>query len=238
MRFNRRLAPFKAISFDLDDTLYSNAPIMEKTERAMINYFDDLLGKKTQHVFDYRFWFEFKLAAIAENPNLRHDVGELRRRSYFLGLKALGFNDQDAMTHADLALSFFLEQRTDFSLPDTVHQLLAQLAKQWPLYAISNGNADTQKLGIGQYFSGIYHASLDNKQKPDADMFHKVCYQQGIQACELLHVGDCGYSDIYGANAAGCQTVWISCYDVGKQITRLPTCEITDIYQLSTLINT
>ena len=236
MRFNRRLNNFKAISFDLDDTLYSNAPVMEKTEQAMITYFDSLLGHKSQRVFDYRFWFEFKLAAISENPNLRHDVGELRRQSYYLGLKALGFSEKDALTHADLALSFFLENRTDFTLSDEIHKLLEQLAQQWPLYAVSNGNADTEKLGIKQYFSGIYHANLKNKQKPDPDMFHKVCAEQNIKAGELLHVGDCGYSDIYGANAAGCQTVWISCYDVGKQITRLPTCEITDIYQLSTLI--
>ena len=44
MRFYRRLQPFKAISFDLDDTLYNNTPVMAVTEAKMTSYFDSLLS--------------------------------------------------------------------------------------------------------------------------------------------------------------------------------------------------
>ena len=36
MKFYRRLANIKAISFDLDDTLYSNRPVMVAIEKKMI----------------------------------------------------------------------------------------------------------------------------------------------------------------------------------------------------------
>ncbi len=35
MRIYKALLPFKAISFDLDDTLYNNGPVIEQAELAM-----------------------------------------------------------------------------------------------------------------------------------------------------------------------------------------------------------
>ena len=35
MHFYKALLPFKAISFDLDDTLYDNGPVIEQAEQAM-----------------------------------------------------------------------------------------------------------------------------------------------------------------------------------------------------------
>lgn len=32
MRFYRPLSPVRAMTFDLDDTLYDNRPVMDKTE--------------------------------------------------------------------------------------------------------------------------------------------------------------------------------------------------------------
>ncbi|WP_426369527.1 hypothetical protein [Pseudocolwellia sp. HL-MZ7] len=66
MKVYRRLAPFKAISFDLDDTLYSNHPIMVTTSDAMLAYFKKempaLLDNSTdiQVEYDIEFWAEYK----------------------------------------------------------------------------------------------------------------------------------------------------------------------------------
>ena len=46
MKFYRPLRPFKAISFDLDDTLYDNHPIIEKAEN------DFLIWKTVEQVTD------------------------------------------------------------------------------------------------------------------------------------------------------------------------------------------
>jgi len=38
MKYYRPLKPFKAISFDLDDTLYDNQPIIKKAEDEILAY--------------------------------------------------------------------------------------------------------------------------------------------------------------------------------------------------------
>lgn len=240
MRFYRRLTPFKAISFDLDDTLYSNYPVMMATDGKMIDYFAKQLPPKPDGDYDYHFWFVFREQALSLNPELTHDVGELRLKSYFLGIQSLGFSSRVAMQMAEQALDFFVKQRSNFTVPNAVHHLLEQLKKHWPIIAISNGNVDTKAIGIHHYFDAIYHAGahqgLQLKQKPDADMFQRTCQHFNIQPEQLLHVGDCGVNDVYGAIRFGCQTAWVSSYDVGQPITSLPTIELTDVVELQRLI--
>ncbi len=240
MRFNRRLTNFKAISFDLDDTLYSNYPIMMATDEKMVAYFAEHLPINTQGDYNYQFWFVFRSQALKKNYELVHDVGELRLQSYYLGIHSLGFSDEVAMNMAKQALSYFVQQRSNFAVPKSIHQLLSKLKQHWPIIAISNGNVDTKAIGIEHYFDAIFHAGFhkdkDLKQKPDADMFNHACQQFDLQPEELLHVGDCGENDVLGAIRFGCQTAWVSTYDVGRPLTLLPNIELTDVLELHRLI--
>lgn len=240
MHFYRRLTPFKAISFDLDDTLYSNFPVMMATDTKMVGYFAKHLPSQPHRIYDYHFWFVYREQALDLNPELTHDVGELRLQSYYLGIQSLGFSSVIAMKMAKQALSYFVKQRSNFTVPQSVHDLLAKLKKHWLIIAISNGNVDTKAIGIHHYFDAIYHAGFYNgvnlKQKPDVDMFKRACQRFNLHPEQLLHVGDCGANDVSGAIRFGCQTAWVSTYDVGKPLTLLPTLELTDVVELHRLI--
>ncbi|MEW6989693.1 HAD-IA family hydrolase [Colwelliaceae bacterium 6441] len=240
MRFYRRLAPFKAISFDLDDTLYSNFPVMMATDAKMVAYFAQHLPPNKNSIYNHKFWFTFREQALKQDPQLIHDVGELRLQSYFLGIHSLGYSPEISMVMAEKALVYFVEQRSDFTVPNSVHQLLTKLKQHWPLIAISNGNVDTKAIGIDHYFDALFHAGFHNgkalKQKPDADMYNRACQQFNLQPAQLLHVGDCGANDVLGAIRFGCQTAWISTYDVGKPLTLLPNIELSDVVELHRLI--
>jgi putative hydrolase of the HAD superfamily len=253
MKFYRRLEPFKAISFDLDDTLYSNYPVMMATDAKMVTYFSKFFSSQTSlvqllknKVFDHQFWWGFRQQALKTNPNLIHHVGDIRLVTYTLGLKSLGLSDQIAEQAAKNALDYFVQQRSDFVVPAAVHQLLQNLQKKYPLVAISNGNVDTDKIGISTYFQYRFHAGdlLTNpsgertqlRQKPYDDMFVAACDKLAIAPEQLLHIGDCGRSDIAGAINAGCQTGWVSCYDVGKPLSVLPNIELSDISELHHLL--
>ena len=246
MKFYRRLTEIKAISFDLDDTLYSNKPVMQAIEQKMIAYFTRLpiLNKcKTNQtkLLDAHFWSHFRRQAILKQPDLAHDVVQVRLVSYQLGFISLGLADDIAKKQAQSALDYFIELRSDFTVPEASQLLLANLSTKFPLIAISNGNVDTKELGISQYFQHIYHAGwqVDGcllKQKPASDMFALACQQLSIKSSELLHVGDCGRADIQGALLAGCQAAWLSCYDVGKPITELPHIDLCELSQLERLL--
>jgi len=236
MRFNRRLKSFSAISFDLDDTLYNNTPVMLATDEKMVSYFTEKLPQLHSGTYNYYFWFTFREQVLQQQPALEHDVGELRLQSYCLGLISLGFEKQTAKQMAKEALAYFVEERSNFSVPQSIHQLLSKLKQRWPLVAISNGNVDTSKIGLDDYFVEVYHAGNGLKQKPSKDMFQVACQKLALSPQAVLHVGDCGRSDVYGAIKSGCQSAWLSCYQVGKPISILPTIELSDIVELQGLL--
>lgn len=238
MRFYRRLTKFKAICFDLDDTLYPNRQVMLATEKSMVAFFDDLLSPldASNTHYDRHFWWPFRQKVIANNEALSHDVTALRKETYFLGIFSLTKDDALARKLAEQALSYFMVKRSEFVVPDDVHKLLSQLAQKYPLVAISNGNVNTDAIGISQYFSHILMAGKGNNKKPDRDMFAQAADLLGLPVAQLLHVGDCGHADVFGALRSGMQSVWLSCYDVGKPIRTLPHVEITEFAQLEQLV--
>ena len=160
MQIYRRLNTIKAISFDLDDTLYNNRPVMIAIEKKMLSHFDELLSTYVEEktVFNRRYWAPYRDTAIQQSPDITHDVVALRYESYRLGLLSLGFEHAQAELQAKASLDYFIQLRSDFSVPQASIDLLATLSQHYPLVSISNGNVDTKALGINQYFQHIYHA--------------------------------------------------------------------------------
>lgn len=241
MKFYRHLSAIKAISFDLDDTLYSNFPVMIAAEAKMIDYFaqhfkSQITTNKEALYLDQKFWYPFRAQAIEKKAVLAENVVALRLKSYYLGALSLGYSEQNSQEKALQAMSYFAQVRSEFTVPKASHQLLGKLAKHYPLVAISNGNVDTKAIGIDHYFSHIYHALDGLKQKPDSQMFHIACNELAIEPQELLHVGDCGRADIQGAISAGCQTAWLPLYNIGKPLTVLPHVELADVAELAEML--
>jgi len=255
MQFYRRLTAVKAISFDLDDTLYDNRPVMQAIEKKMEAYFTEKFSllfserkvPELKEVFNRRFWAPYRQQAINGNSELSHDVVRIRYETYRLGFLAHNASAEEAKQQAQAGLDYFISLRSNFTIPKASHELLARLSKEFPLVAISNGNVNTKELGIDHYFQHIYHAGFQSsngpaeighllRQKPAADMFTLVCRKLDILPVELLHVGDCGYADIHGALNAGCQTAWLPHYGVGKALNQLPQIELSNVNQLLRLL--
>ncbi|MCP4989715.1 MAG: HAD-IA family hydrolase [Colwellia sp.] len=254
MKFYRRLTPIKAISFDLDDTLYNNRPVMQAIEEKMVTYFVEKFATllpevlaEPKKVFNRNFWAPYRQQAIKSNSELSHDVVRIRYETYRLGFLANNLSEEKSAQEAQAGLDYFISLRSDFTVPEASHELLETLSKEFPLVAISNGNVNTKTLGIAHYFQYIYHAGFqvsENskeseyllRKKPATDMFILVCQQLNIQSKELLHVGDCGYTDIHGALNAGCQSAWLPHYGVGKELNQLPHIELDSVSQLLGLL--
>lgn len=238
MKYYRPLGAIKAVSFDLDDTLYSNRPVMVAAEKAMSAFFKELLAEyseKAPQVYNKSYWWPFRTAAKRLDPSLRHDVTAIRKVTYQAGIENLGVPTAEAAILSQQAMEFFLAKRSDFKVPQESLDLLTNIRKHVPVIAISNGNVDTDAIGINEYFDYIYHAGNGLNKKPDTAMFDKASQDLGIEHQYILHVGDCGNADIVGALRAGMQTAWLSCYDVGKPISVLPHIELTNVVELATL---
>jgi putative hydrolase of the HAD superfamily len=108
------------------------------------------------------------------------------------------------------------------------------------LVAITNGNVDPHKIGLGQYFQRILKAGPNGRAKPYPDMFDKAQQYLDVDAINILHVGDHLRTDVYGAKQNGFQACWFN--DTGSNLylsskaSVLPDVEIEQLSDLMRLI--
>ena len=196
----------QAISLDLDDTLWPVWPAIERAEACLLQWLADhapatlALYPSTLALRAVREQLE------AERPDLRHDLSALRRESIRRALGHAG--DDPALAEAAFEVFFAARQRVDF-YPDAL-PALAWLAARWPLVALSNGNADVHRVGIGAHFKAALSAREFGVAKPDPCIFHAAAQAVGVAPEAVLHVGDDALLDVVAGVHAGMQAVWVN----------------------------
>lgn len=196
--------PPLAITLDLDDTLWPIMPTIEKAERAL----RDWLGAHapaTGAALDAAAWRALRERVERERPEWAHDLGRLRLETIRRGLEQAG--DDPAL--AEPAFDCFFEHRQRVEPYDDAVPALRRLAGRYPLWAISNGNADLRRVGLAEHFAGGLSASEFGLAKPRPEIFHESCRRLGVAPDRVLHVGDDLELDVRGALAAGLRAVWV-----------------------------
>lgn len=200
------LTIIKAITLDLDDTLWPVWPAIEKAEKAL----DRWLCRHAPMA-----------AALFSNPTARHDIREqvvrahpewkynlsaIRREAIRLALYRSG----EDPSLADAAFDVFFAQRNRVQLFEDALQALEFLSSRCPLVALSNGNADIKRVGIDAYFRASISAQQFGVGKPDPRIFYAAAGAAEVDPACVLHVGDDASLDVLGALNCGMQTVWVN----------------------------
>src|SRR5262249_52452639 len=157
----------RAVTLDLDDTLWPIAPVMARAEQAL----DDWLAANCPPVrdrFPIHAMRDLRERIWLEHPHLAHDFTELRKLSLRHAFNASG--QDEALV--ERAFEAFFDARNQVELYEDVPQTLAELALRWPLATISNGNADLRRIGLARHFRATIHARQVGAAKPDAAIFH------------------------------------------------------------------
>ncbi|MBT0586843.1 HAD-IA family hydrolase [Alteromonas oceanisediminis] len=237
MIFYRRFQPPAAITFDLDDTLYDNLPIIKRAEQVL----RDHLVEHHPEVFALiaAQWQSVRQACIAQDPRLGSDMSQLRLQILQRLAEQAGYSKAEQESVADTGYRLFYEARSAFSVNKTIDSLLFELSQRCPLIAITNGNVNLQQVGIAQYFQANFQASLDYPAKPHAAMFNAALDHLAIQPDKILHVGDHLIKDVLGAHQCGMQTAWFAVnrpMRLGhEEVAVLPTVELQQLSELLTL---
>ena len=200
------LSRIKAISLDLDDTLWPIWPVIARAEQALQDWLRPRAPKTAIWLADTEQRMALRRQLIAERPELSHDLRALRQEQIRLALQQHG----EDMTLVAPAYEVFIAERMRVQLFDDARPALAWLAQRFPVVAVSNGNADVQRIGLGRYFSAGFSAQEFGVGKPDARIFHAAAEAVGVAPQEVLHVGDDARLDVVGALDAGLQTVWVN----------------------------
>ncbi len=196
--------PIRAITLDLDDTLWPFPPIGERIERVLHDWFE-MHAPRTAAQFPIPAMRRLRERVIERYPQQSHDASWLRRKGIEIALAESGSDP----TLADAAYAAFFAERNRVDFYDDARDALARLAARVPICALSNGNADLATIGIDQYFVHRITAREFGHGKPDALIFHHACTQLGVAPHEVLHVGDDVEADIVGAHRAGLMTCWL-----------------------------
>jgi HAD superfamily hydrolase (TIGR01509 family) len=199
------MPPTRILSFDLDDTLWPVAPVIAAAEESLFSWLREhhpraAQGHSVESMRSLR-------ARVAERfPAMSHDLTFLRRQALAQQFLAAGL----AESPADEAVEVFLSARNRVELYADVRPALTRLRARYRLYALSNGNADLERCGIGDLFDGHITARAAGAAKPDARIFAQLLKLAGASAAETLHVGDDPLADVIGAARAGIPAVWLN----------------------------
>jgi putative hydrolase of the HAD superfamily len=198
------LAHVDALTIDLDDTLWPVKPPLIHAERVLAQWLHEH-APATALGLGAAGMLALRAQVATERPDWAHDLTAIRMETIRRALRLHG--DDPAL--AETAFEVFFEARHQVTLYEDVRPALARLAGRHRLIAVSNGNADIARVGLGEFFAASVSARLHGAAKPAASIFHAACVAARSAPHRVLHLGDDPALDIDGALAAGLQAGWI-----------------------------
>ena len=200
------ISKIRAITLDLDDTLWPIWPTIERAEKALATWLGQQAPGAAAVFADPKARLAVREHVVRTQPEIGHDLSALRRESIRLALQRA--NEDTGL--AEPAFEVFFAERMRVDLFDDARPALAFLAARFPVVALSNGNADVGRVGLGEFFVAGLSAREFGVGKPDPRIFHAAAATAGVAADAVLHVGDDAVLDVLGALSADMQTVWVN----------------------------
>ncbi len=223
----------RAITLDLDDTLWEIHPVIHRAERGLYEWMGDQYPRITEQ--NSREQLQALRAAVAgEFPQHSHDYTFMRRTVLArLGIAA-GYGEKIV----DEAMAVFDALRNDVEIFPEVRPALAALRERYVLVAVTNGNANLEMIGIDDLFHDIVTARVAGAAKPAQRIFDAGVQAAGVNPEQTVHVGDHPELDVDGAIAAGLHAVWVNRHghDWPEQL-RKPHGEVSHVGQLPELLD-
>jgi YjjG family noncanonical pyrimidine nucleotidase len=224
---------YPILLFDIDNTLLDthanekNALIKLCAQRqfpltaAGIDYY---------HALNERLWNQFERQEITRQTLLDH-----RFQLFFahFGVAVDGPATQDQFG------TFF---HREFQLVPHAEALLKQLASHHQLCIISNGTkakqtAQMHGANLDHYFEHVFLSEDLGYRKPDPRFFDDI--RQTLPNAtdrQMLVIGDSLTADIAGANQSHLDSVWFNPTQLPNQTAYVPTYEIQDLLEITTLL--
>ncbi|AVO42266.1 HAD family hydrolase [Simplicispira suum] len=200
------LSQIRAVSLDLDDTLWPVWPTIARAETALQDWLHQHAPATQMLCAQPDARLALRAQAARSLPGSAHDMSALRQEAIRLALLQAGDDPQ----LASAAFEVFLAERQRVELFEDALPALEFLSRRYPLVALSNGNADVSRIGLQHFFAASVGAHEVGCAKPDARMFQRAADRVDVAASQVLHIGDDALHDGVGALAAGMQMAWLN----------------------------
>jgi putative hydrolase of the HAD superfamily len=199
------MTAIRAISLDLDDTLWPIWPVIERAEAALHAYLDAHCPR-TSAAYPVPRMRALREQVAHEHPHLAHDFTAQR----LICLERALTEGGEDLAHAQPAFDALYVERNRVTFYDDALPALDALGARFALAALTNGNADLQRIGIAGRFTVRVAAREMGMAKPERAIFEHTARALGLAMPEVLHVGDDPWLDVDGAARAGMRTCWVN----------------------------
>lgn len=226
------VAKIRAITIDLDDTLWPIWPVIERAEKALHDWMGQNAPMTAALFANPAALRDIRAEMGRSRPDLKHDMSSLRRESIRLALSRAG----EDPTLAEAAFEVFFAQRQTVTLFDDALPALEFLASRYPLVSLSNGNADLKRVGLAHLFRAAISAREFGVGKPDPRIFHAAAGAVDTLTDNVLHIGDDATLDALGALNAGMQAAWLNRADAPWPHDAEPHVVLTHLGELQDLL--
>ena len=195
----------RAITLDLDNTLWAIDPVIRRAEALLWEWLTDNYPRIPAQ-FSAEGLLDVRESVMEEHWNKSHDFRFLRKKV----LEKIAVDSGYTAELVEPAFAVFDRARNEVDLYPDVMPGLEELASDFVLVAVTNGNADLETIGIRHLFHDVVAAAEAGFSKPARPIFDQAIARSGVSPVEILHVGDHPETDVKGAQEAGLQTAWIN----------------------------
>ena len=224
LHWSSDMKQYKAVFIDWDDTIgdFLGAAKLALQEMYDKYHLCDYFASLEEFVSLYKphnieLWDKYGKDQVTKEylsfdrfffPLMHGSKGGERR----LGDKAIR---QEVAALAEQLSEDFLNMTTArFSLLEGAEELVRYLAAKYPLTVVTNGFVEVQyekfdKSGLRDCFAHIVLSEEVGCQKPNPRIFEEALRMNGLQAEDVVMIGDSWSSDIQGAINAGIDQIWI-----------------------------
>ena len=222
------------LAFDLDDTLWPCTPVLTKAEQTLYAWLSQHYPRITA-VYSAEQLIELRQQFALQNKHFSIDLSLMR----YEFLKQLASeNGYDAHVVAKNGFDVFYNARQQVSFYDDVLPVLGRLISNYRLGAVTNGNANVARVGLGHLFEHAVSAIDLQVAKPDPRIYQSLADRFQAPAEQILYIGDHPENDVIGAQAAGLQAIWINREDQSWPHTLTPPkYQINNLYELEALLS-
>jgi putative hydrolase of the HAD superfamily len=199
----------KLLTFDLDNTLWDVEAVVTRAEKVMRAWIREHHPGFVQK-FDFSQFMALREAVLRERLDIAHDLTELRLEVLRRAFAGAGYAPADAEAAARAAFEEYFRERNVVEYFPGALEALRELRAEYEIYALSNGNADIQRIGLGYIFSRHFSAISVGAAKPDPRIYQAAIAAAGVAPHEIIHIGDHPEQDVDAAARVGMKTVWVN----------------------------
>ena len=195
----------RCVTFDLDDTLWECAPVIHRAEAQFYRWLESNYPGVTQK-FSYTELLQNRITYMRAHSAEFYNLTRLRKNWLYQVANLCGYDEG----LVEPGFNIFWQARNQVELFDDVETTLEQLGGKYLIGAITNGNADVAKIGIGHLFDFVVTSEEVEVSKPDSKLFTTAASKAGFEIASILHVGDDPVKDVMGALKAGALAAWVT----------------------------